>query len=284
MQSLIKIMTLKTLRLKNPGLKIIALASLLILSLTASAGEKPSIRAFQAIVDSGQLRVGVAIFPPWVIRAKDGQLIGSEIDMAGRLAADMGLSPDIGLYEWKQLIPALERGDIDIIVSGMAINPERALRVNFSRPYGDAGVGMAANTQLTSGFKSLDEMKLPGVNIGVVSDTVSASVAKRMFSKTTIKAFVSESEAQQALLKGDLHAVIAANPLPKFWSLKHSEKIDVPLAKPLLSFKEGLAINKGDADFLNFLDAWVVARTADAWIPSTRHYWLETLQWQEQVE
>jgi polar amino acid transport system substrate-binding protein len=228
--------------------------------------------------------VGVSIFPPWVMRAKDGQLIGSEIDMARRLAADMGIAPDIGLYEWQQLIPALEKGDIDIIVSGMAIKPERALRVNFSRPYGDAGVGMAANTKQTTDFKSLDDMKKAGVNIGVISDTISASVATRMFSKTTIKSYATDDEALQALLSGDLHAVIAANPLPKFWSLKHAGKIDVPLAKPLLSFKEGLAINKGDADFLNFIDAWVVARSADAWIPSTRHYWLETLEWQEQVK
>jgi polar amino acid transport system substrate-binding protein len=78
--------------------------------------------------------------------------------------------------------------------------------------------------------------------------------------------------------------MIAANPLPKFLSLKYPQKVDLPLVKSLLSFKEGLAINKGDADFINFLDAWVVARTADAWIPGVRRYWLETLDWQEQVK
>ncbi|MEE8057167.1 MAG: transporter substrate-binding domain-containing protein [Pseudomonadales bacterium] len=262
--------------------KIILLSLIMMLSLTTGAAEK-SQRYFQEVLDSGQLRIGVSIFSPWVMKAKDGQLIGSEIDMARRLAVDMGLSPEFGLYEWKKLIPALENGEIDIIVSGMGIKPKRALRVNFSRPYGDVGVGLAANTRLTADFSSLDDMKKQGVNIGVIADTVSADVAKRLFSKTTIKYFSTEDEVQQALLKGDVHAVIAASPLPKFLSLKYPEQIDVPLAKPLLNFKEGLAINKGDADFLNFLDAWVVARTADAWIPSTRHYWFETLEWQEQL-
>ena len=269
--------------IRQAMLGIVLLVSLVLLSLTASAADKAR-RDFQAILDSGELRVGVAIFPPWVMRAKDGQLIGSEIDMARRLAADMKVSPQFGLYEWEKLIAALEQGEIDIIVSGMGIKPDRALRVNFSRPYGDAGIGLAANTKLTADFDSLQQMKQPGVKIAVIADTVSADVAKRLFSRTTIRQLASEEAVQKALLNGDVHAVIAANPLPKFWSLQHPGKVDVPLAKPLLSFKEGMAIDKGDADFLNFLDAWVVARTADAWIPSTRQYWLETLDWQDQVQ
>ena len=264
-------------------IRTLVLLSVILLSLNVGAVEKHQ-RDFKSIIKSGELHIGVAIFPPWVVRAKDGELVGSELDMGRRLAADMGIKAEFGLYEWEQLIPALEKGEIDIIVSGMGIKPSRALRVNFSRPYGDAGIGLAANTELTADFKSLDEMKAPGINIGAMSGSISASVAERMFSKTNIKYYATQEETEEALLKGELHAVIAANPLPKFLALKYPDKVDVPLVKSLLTFKEGLAINKGDADFLNFLDAWVVARTADAWIPSTRRYWLETLEWQEQVK
>lgn len=267
-------------------LRILILAGCMLLSSLVSGADstEPKLRNFQSIIDSGQLRVGISIFPPWVMRAKDGQLVGSEVDMARRLAADMGISPEFGLYEWQQLIPALNKGDIDIIVSGMAIRPDRALKVNFSRPYGDSGVGLAANTKMTSEFTSMDDLKQPGINIGVIGGTVSADVAKRMFARTTVKVFSTEEEASKAVLEGKVHALIASNPMPKFLALKHPQKVDVPLEKPLLSFREGLAINKGDSDFLNFLDAWVVSRTADAWIPSSRRYWLESLEWQEQVQ
>ncbi len=247
----------------------------------ATAASTP--RNFQTIIDSGELRVGVAIFPPWVMRAKDGELVGSEIDMSRRLAADMGLSPRLSLFEWEQLIPALQKGEIDIIISGMGINPERALLVNFSQPYGDAGIGLAANKLKTADFARLDDMKQPKVVIGAIRDTVSAGVAKRMFSRTTLKYFSSQEASELALLKGEIHALVAANPAPRFLALKYPEKVDTPLTKPLMSFKEGLAIRKGDIDLLNFLNAWVVSRTADAWIPSTRHYWLESLEWKEQV-
>jgi polar amino acid transport system substrate-binding protein len=264
-------------------IKTLMLLSVLVLSLTSWADDIDH-REFNDIIKSGELRVGVAIFTPWVMRAKDGQLVGSEIDMARRLAADMGVKPVIGLYEFEQLIPTLNKGDIDIIVSGMGIKPSRALKVNFSRPYGDAGIGLATNTQMTADFTSVEDLKRPSVKIGVIGDTMSADVAKRLFSKSTIKAYMNQDDMEKALLEGKVHGIIAAQPVPNFLSLQHPQKVDVPLARPLLSFKEGMAINKGDADFLNFLDSWVIARTADAWISSTRHYWLETLKWKEQVQ
>lgn len=251
-------------------------------SLLVEAGAP--LKSMDAIIASGELKVGVSIFHPWVMRSKSGDFIGSEIDMANRLAKDMGLSAKFTAYDWQDMISALEKGEVDIIVSGMAIKPDRALRVNFSRPYADAGIGMAANTALTEKFASLSELKEAGINLGVVSKTVSAEVAKRLFPKTVIRSYTTEQQAEMALVKGDLHALIVANPLPKFLAIKYPGQVDEPLARPLISFKEGLVIRKGDADFLAFLNAWVVSRTADEWIPSMRRYWHESLAWQSQVQ
>jgi polar amino acid transport system substrate-binding protein len=262
-------------------LKLGLLLSLLLAAMTVQAAANSVNRDFQHIISSGELRVGVSLFPPWVMRDKEQQLVGSEIDMAGRLAKDMGLKLALKEYSWKQLIPALEKGEIDIIVSGMGIKPDRALRVNFSRPYGDSGIGLVTNIKLTKDFKNLQDLKQPTVNIGAIEETVSASVAQRLFGNSTLLFFATQKEAEAALLAGELHGFIAANPLPKFIALQHPAMFDVPLTKPLLSFKEGLAINKGDADLLSFLDAWVVSRSADGWIASTRRYWLETLEWKQ---
>jgi polar amino acid transport system substrate-binding protein len=241
-------------------------------------------RTFQQIINSGQLRIGVTLFTPWVMRAKDGQLIGSELDMARRLATDMGVEPEFGVYEWAHLIPALEKGEVDIIISGMAVRPDRALRINFSRPYASSGVGLAANKTLTDGFKDLNAMKQPNVSIGAVSGTLSEDVVKRMFPKTNLKSFDNTQLLEKALLDGNLHAMAASNPQPKFLALKHSDKVDVPLVKPLISFKEAFGVAKGNSEFIHFLDAWVVARGADGWIASTRRYWFESLNWREQVQ
>ena len=39
----------------------------------------------------GTLKVGMSTFVPWAMRDKKGDLIGFEIDVASKLAADMGV-------------------------------------------------------------------------------------------------------------------------------------------------------------------------------------------------
>ncbi len=254
----------------------------LVFSLSGHTQDQAGNRGFQQIIDSGQIRVGVALFEPWVMRGKNNRLIGSEPDIARRLADDMGVQAEFRVYDWEKLIPALEKGEIDIIIAGMAIKPERALRVYFSAPYGSSGVGLAANSKLTTGFSSFADLQKPAVKIGALKNTAAASVAERVFPQTTITLFKTEAEAEQALLADKLAALVAFNPRPKFLALQHPGKVDVPLGKPLMSFKEAFAIRRGEHDLLNFLNAWIAVRQADHWLDSTHLYWFDSLQWQDQ--
>ena len=52
------------------------------------------------ILDRGTIRFGVAEFVPWTIRTKSGELIGFEIDIAKKIATDMGVKPEFTVYEW----------------------------------------------------------------------------------------------------------------------------------------------------------------------------------------
>lgn len=241
-------------------------------------------RDMAAIVESGELRVGVSIYAPWSMRNRAGELIGAEVDVARRLAADMGVEPKLREYPWQQLIPALLQGEIDVIAAGMSITPQRALQVAYSQPYRRSGIGLATNLKLTGTFKSLSQLNSPNVAIAVMADTQSAQLAERLFSKASIKPFKDEAQVEKALVDGLVHAFVRANPAPRYLALRHPKIIDVPLDQPLLESREGFAVRKGDADFVNFLNAWIVAREDDAWLPSTDKYWFDSLGWQEQVQ
>ena len=72
--------------------------------------------------------------------------------------------------------------------------------------------------------------------------------------------------------------------MPTFLALENPDKIDVPLDRPLLVSKEGFAVNKGDPDFLAFLNSWIVSREADTWLPTTINYWFKTLRWKDRLD
>ena len=231
------------------------------------------------ILDRRTIRVGVAEFVPWTIETKSGELIGFEIEVARKIAADMGVTPKFTLYDFEKLIPALQQGEIDIIAGGMAITPGRALQVNFSQPLANSGISIATNTDKTQSIKSLKELNDERVVITVVADTLAHSVAQTFFDQANIKIYPTSELAENEILEGRAHAYLASVPEINFLALMNASKVDVPMTEPIMASSEGLAVKKGEQALLNFLNAWVVARQTDKWLGTTHDYWFKTIDW-----
>ena len=69
----------------------------------------------------GVLRVGMSAFIPWAMQDKSGNFVGFEIDVANRVAQDMGVEAEFIPTKWSGIIPALLTGKFDII-RGKIIN------------------------------------------------------------------------------------------------------------------------------------------------------------------
>ena len=232
------------------------------------------------MLKSGTLRVGVSLYEPWVIKNKAGDLDGFEIQLAKQIAKDMGVKAEFITVDWENLIDGLEDNKFDVIISGMAITPERALRVNFSNPYATSGISIAACIAQTKSFSSLKELNKSEVTIGAVTETVSEKLAGEVFGNAKIKSFSTAEEAKQAILVGDIHALVDSSTVANFLAISHPKQVDVPLSKPLLSYKTGMATNKGAYDFLNYLNAWITSREAEGWLAARHKHWFESLDWQ----
>jgi len=235
------------------------------------------------VLERGELRVGVAEFAPWTMRTASGELIGFEIDVAQKIAEDMGITADFKVYEWKSIIAALQSDEIDVIAGGMAITPARALEVNFSRPVATSGVGIATNTKMTEQIQTLADLNKGSISITTVADTLAADLAERLFPDANVKVYPATAAAEAEVLGGRAHAYIASMPEVQFLVLKNADRVDLPVSEPLLASSEALAVRKGEQQLLNFLDAWVTARQTDKWLPTTHDYWFGTLEWLPQV-
>src|SRR5947208_4991130 len=63
------------------------------------------------------------------------RLIGFEYELAEALAAKLGVKAQMVQNQWDQLIPALERGNFDIILNGLELTPENQSAIAMSQPY-----------------------------------------------------------------------------------------------------------------------------------------------------
>lgn len=240
--------------------------------------------AMQDILESGKLRVGIAEFVPWAMKGKHGGHIGHDVDLAIKIARDMGVRAQFEVYEWKDMIPALEGGEIDVIAGGIVITPQRALRVTFTQPVAFSGSGLATNTHMTRDVDNLEQLNHPDYIISTITDTFSEGVARSIFNKAEIHSHGNKDDAEKEILEGRAHAYISALPAVQFLVANNSDALDIPLNEPLVGWAEALAVRKGEPELLNFLNAWVTAHKADRWLDATREYWFESLDWMEDVK
>jgi len=243
-------------------------------SATAAAG------SLQQVLRAGELRVGISLAAPWAMR-EDGEFRGFEIDVARKLAADMGVEPVFLRYDHDALVRAIESGEIDLIAAGFVITPERALHVNFSQPYQIGGIGIATNIESTAAIARLEELNHPDFTVAAVEGSVAADIAQRILPRARLQAFGDETAAIDSLVAGLVDIYLEEEPLPQYLALEHPATIDVPVSRPLVETRSAFAVARGDPDFLAFLNAWIEAREADTWLPTTEQYWFRSLQWRE---
>src|SRR5580692_450534 len=123
--------------------KILALVGTLLLAALPVRAQPASQSAFEIMEQRGSMIVGMSTFVPWAMRDEQGKLVGFEVDVATKLAQDLGLKLDLVPTAWDGIIPALIAGKFDVIIGGMTITTKRNLTVNFSAPYDYAGSSLA---------------------------------------------------------------------------------------------------------------------------------------------
>lgn len=246
------------------------------------AKEKDS--TIEQIMKRGVLRVGMDTFQPWAMKDKTGKLIGFEIDVARRLAKDMGVKVEFVPTAWSGIIPALLTGKFDVIIGGMGITPKRALKVNFSQPYDFSGMSIVAHKEVAAGFDKLESFNNENVQIAVKLGTTAAAAAKKHFPKAQLRMFDNETQTYQELRNGKVHAVVGSAPRPAYEAVDYSESLFLPIQGTFTKEPIGFALKKGDADTLAYFNSWITVVSHEGWLTDRHNYWFGTKEWQDQVK
>jgi len=227
------------------------------------------------IQQRGRLMVGMSTFVPWAMRSTDGTLMGFEIDVATKLAEDMGVEIEFVPTAWAGIIPALLAGNFDVIIGGMSITPQRNLSVNFTNPYARSGQQMAANIALAGGFGHAD-FNQTSVNLACRRGVVGCTILEQMFPRANLLQFDDTAQAFQEVLNGNAHAVISSAPAPAFWAEGNPERIEIAFGGEFLSRgNEGFALRKGEHDAMNFFNNWILVNQASGWLQERHDYWFQ---------
>jgi polar amino acid transport system substrate-binding protein len=132
------------------------------------------------------------------------KVIGFEVDIVEAIGRILGRPTQFVQNQWDGLIPGLERGNYDMVVSGLEITADRAQVINFSRPYYITYEQLAVRSDENT-IQSLDNCT--GKKVG----TLKASLAQRMLEERNdvkVLSYDGQINAYEDLLNGRLDAVL----------------------------------------------------------------------------
>lgn len=154
-------------------------------------------------------------FAPWSFTLDDGTLAGISVDLARAACSEAGLTCEVVPTPFTGLLPALQRGEGDVIVSGLRLNNDLMTNTALTRPYFRAmGRFMIRRGTQVGGA---DPRALAGRRIGVVEGTAHELFLKTYFDKSQLVAEPSDSVMYEALRTGALDVAFGDSLRMSFW-------------------------------------------------------------------
>jgi polar amino acid transport system substrate-binding protein len=258
-------------------LAVLVLFIALMLGGIASAGT-----VLEGILKKGELVVGITgDQPPLNATTKDGKIIGLDADIAQAIATSMNVKLRFSKMPFSELLPALQAGKVDMIVSGMTMTPDRNLKVAFIGPYHVSGKGILTKV------KSLELLKKESVNsekfkVATLKGSTSQYVVERAAPKAKLTLAASYDEALNLLFQDKVDAVIADYPYCAFVVARYPDK-GLAVGEAKLSFEPlGIAVRE-DTLLLNGLENFIRMLVASGDMNALQDKWFKNAAWIKQL-
>lgn len=213
----------------------------------------------EKILKRGVLRVGMeAGYQPFEMQDEKGNIVGFDVDMAyemGKAIFGKGGEKKVKLVNtaWDGIIPALMTDKFDIIMSGMTVLQSRNLKVNFCDPYYYIGQCLLINKKNAGKIKTYHDLNKKGMIVVSKLGVTGAFTAEKLMPKATLRLFKTEADGALQVANGLADAFVYDEPQVRVFAAKYKDKT-VGLYTPLTYEPLAWAINKGDPDFMNWLN------------------------------
>lgn len=248
---------------------------------TVSTESAPS--TIDEVVKRGKLVVGTAPgYFPFEMKDLDGNFVGYDIDVGKAIAESLKVDVEFKQFGFDGLIPALQTGEIDMILAGMTIRGDRALAVSFSNPYYATGQVLMLPKGDT-GTQSWEDLDKPGNKIAVSLGTTGALLAKDLFKEAEVIDFETFPDAALALIQGSASGVIYDEPAVRTYELMN--KNSVRGVYDLISVENlGIAVRHNDLESVQWLNSFIHAYKGSTAEIESFNKWFESNDWIDQVE
>ncbi len=222
------------------------------------------------ILERGVLRVGYNPDRlPFTFFNNAGGLVGFDVEMAHRLAKELGVSLEFIPFEVDTMAKQLNGDHFDIIMAGVPMFTPRLETMSFSDPYLDVTFAFVVKDNRREEFATVEKIRGTrghGLTFGVRGGYEYYSNRAK---ESLPLAKVVQLESYRDFFEdntGEVDALVTSAEVGSAWTLLYPE-YQVVVPKPVLSLLPlGYAVALGNTEMADFLNHWIDLKKKD------RHY------------
>jgi len=238
----------------------------------------------ERILAKKELVVGTAAdMPPLNMTLKDGSIVGLEVDLATLVANGIGVKLTLKRMNFNDLLPALEAGQVDLILSGMTMTQLRNTRVAFAGPYFGSGKSILIKEQNAAALRSIATMNNPDVTLAALKGSTSQLFVERLIPKAKLVPTDDYDQAIAMVLDGKVQAMVADFPICNVSVFRYRDKGLTTLKSPLNYEPIGIAMLPTDPLLLNWAQNFVTTMLNSGELEVLRQKWFEDASWMLQL-
>ena len=244
--------------------KMLAAAALIALPLPAMAD-------LAEILSEGKIQIAVPeSFPPFGALGAEGEHEGYDVDVAKLVAKDLGVELELVPVVSKQRIPFLETDRVDLVISTMGANPERAKSIWFSAAYAPfySGAFAGADKNISS-VADLAGMKV-GLTGGTLEDLELTKIAP---DGAEIVRFGDNAATLTAYASGQVDVLVAGN-MAALQLSKDNPGVSVETKFILKESPSFIGVKKGNFDLLQWVNVFILHKKLGGELDAISEKWL----------
>jgi ABC-type amino acid transport substrate-binding protein len=244
-------------------------------SLPAAPPHTPEKSRLQEIRERGFVRVGyVKDRLPYAFENAHGQIVGFDIEMAYDLARVLHADLEFVPIDRERMEAQVKAGDCDILMSGIAVTPDRAAQMSFSASYRDETLAFVVRDFRRKDFLSRQAIQeAKGLRLAILSGEYYTARLREALPKAECVELSSPREFFEGTRPG-IDAFLFTAEAGSAWTLLYP-KFTVVVPQPgLLSLPLAYAIARGDQEFLDFVNAWIELKQKDGTVTRLYDYWI----------
>jgi len=245
--------------------------------LSAAAGVSPILDRIQA---NKELVVGTAAdMPPLNMTTKEGQIIGLEVDIARFFAAGMDVKLTLKPMRFNDLLPALEAGQVDMILSSMTMTPDRNLKVAFAGPYFASGKSILTKAANIDAMNQSSKINEPDKVLVALKGSTSQRFAERLFPKAKLELADDYDQAVAMVRDGKAIGMVADYPICQVSVYRYPDAGLTTLKNPISYEPIGVALPPNDPLLVNWVQNFLNTLEKSGEMDNLGQRWFKDASW-----